>query len=191
MDPTLLRQVKDDTLSRAELNDHLSCVLAKNPLMEHQADFELECCRECLLWIRFLFENSKDYARALAMTVGALTMYRAYLSGGCPLEDIKFVDYQIYKEAPYPIAMVMKIQKFVDLNGRFVDESMQAQIINKYAEIQSSIAWLKNLVTHEAELEGRLRRAFYVAHVALVDALTTLDCYMRAKIVDGRVVIGE
>ena len=58
--------------------DHLDSLVAVNPVMEHQADHELECCRECLLWIRFLFQDAEHHARAIAMTVAALTMYRAF-----------------------------------------------------------------------------------------------------------------
>jgi hypothetical protein len=76
--------------------------------MEHQAD-QLGCCRECLLWIRFLFHDAEHHARAIAMTVAALTMYRAFFQEGCPLEDFDFENYQDYKMWWNPEPKIVKI----------------------------------------------------------------------------------
>ena len=153
--------------------------------MEHQAD-QLGCCSECLFWIRFLFHDAEHHARAIAMTVAALTMYRAFFQEGCPLEDFDFENYQDYKMWWNPEPKIVKIWKLAAPNGRSVDESMQNQISGKYGEIQSAITWLEGFQGGRA---SRLRLAFDGVHAALVDALAYLDCYKRATFVDGKPVV--
>jgi hypothetical protein len=171
-------------LSKGEMTDHLAALLEKNPLMPHQAD-QLGCCRGCLLWIRFLFDDAEHHARSIAMTVAALTRYRAFFQG-YPLEDFDFLDYQDYKMWWNPEPKIVKIWKLAAPNGHSVDEGMQNQIDRKYGEIQSAIAWLEGLQGGHA---SRLGFAFGGAHTALVDALTCLDYYKRAKFVDGKPVV--
>ena len=172
-------------LSKGEMTDHLAALLEKNPLMPHQAD-QLGCCRECLLWIRFLFDDAEHHARSIAMTVAALTMYCAFFQEGCPLEDFDFENYQDYKMWWNPEPKIVKIWKLAAPNGRSVDESMQNQISGKYGEIQSAITWLEGFQGGRA---SRLRLAFDGVHAALVDALAYLDCYKRATFVDGKPVV--
>ena len=171
-------------LTRKEMADHLGSLVAVNPVMEHQADHELECCRECLLWIRFLFQDAEHHARAIAMTVAALTMYRAFFQG-CPLQNFDFLDYQDYKMAWNPEPKIVKLHKLATPNGRSVDEGMHNQILQKYEEIKTAVSWLEGLV-HGRPCGTRLELAFYGAYTALLDALTYLDCYKRPKFVDGK-----
>ena len=45
------------------------------------ADFELECFRECLLWLQAVHADNKTTSKVLGKAIGALTMIRSCLKG--------------------------------------------------------------------------------------------------------------
>ena len=70
----------------------------------------------------FALDPAEHHARAIAMTVAALTMYRAFFPEGCPLEDFDFENYQDYKMLWNPEPKIVKIWKLAAPIGRSVDE---------------------------------------------------------------------
>ena len=68
-------------LTMDELECSLVSIKRAIPMIHQQADHELELCRETCMWIRFLYEDSKMHATALAIASAALTSFRSKLNG--------------------------------------------------------------------------------------------------------------
>ncbi|CAK9090951.1 unnamed protein product [Durusdinium trenchii] len=154
-------------LSVAELSDALNKLVAALPNLDEHADFELECCRESLMWVTFMWKDSLMHSRSLGITIAALTAFRSHLTGNA-LEEMP-VSVQFDPDA-VPTPALCKIKGL---------QVPIQQVIYKISDIQSSVAWLNIVVS--AGMGGRLEAAFSGAYCILADSLNHLEVYCHCK----------
>ena len=83
-------------------------IMVVMPWFEKDADFQLEVLRECLLWLRFMWSDTKARATSIAQSIAILCCMRVYLNGG-PCECPPWRDYLVYDKDACPTPMLWKI----------------------------------------------------------------------------------
>ena len=158
-------------LTMDELECSLVSIKRAIPMIHQQADHELELCRETCMWIRFLYEDSKMHATALAIASAALTSFRSKLNG-CDWADCAMVplQYMVYNKNATPEAMVWKIHR---------QSIPRCQVERKIGEIQHCLPWLQKLV--ECGCGGRIEAGISGTYVCMADALNHLEACLNYK----------
>ena len=152
-----------DVLKLEELQQVMSRLKRDIPDLAEQADFQVECCRECCLFVRCLHKDCKLRAQALGMTIASLTMLRAGLNNWGDLRAIDAAAYVSFDPDAVPTTMTEKL-----LQCGF----SKKQIEQKLLEIEHSLEWMHKI----AFCGGRIGAAFGGAYVCLADSV----CHLRA-----------
>ena len=96
------------------------------------ADFELECFRECPLWLQAVHADNKTSSKALGKAIGALTVIRSGLQGSSLTE----VDYKLFWKYDRFLEMRPFKEKFEQFPHR--------QRLKKRGEMLSCIDYFDN-----------------------------------------------
>ena len=96
------------------------------------ADFELECFRECLLWLQVVHADNKTTSKVLGKAIGALTMIRLGLKGN----GLSEVDYKVFWKYDPFLEMEPFKEKFEQLP--------RCQRLKKREEMLSCIGYFDN-----------------------------------------------
>lgn len=134
----------------------------QRPNLREEADFELENVRECIIWLRFMWRDSRRKAIFLGTMAALLSLFRLHLNNAADLDEIdgwKDVDYNKLADIK---PMLMKIR-----------DVPETQIQLKIIEIHSALTWLRTLLG----CSGRPGIIIAGVYAILSDSVNHLICF--------------
>ena len=136
--------------------------------IEQRADFQLECLRECLLFVQPLWCDCKRHAVSLAILISTLLSWRLHLSGCGSLEAPRSEDFLNYDSGSVIACAFTKLQKF---------EGTRDMFVRKMDEIKSSLNFLELMIA--CNITGKLGSSMVGCHAILADSLNHIDAFVR------------
>ena len=136
--------------------------------IEQCADFQLECLRECLLFVQPLWCDCKRHAVSLAILISALLSWRLHLCGCGSLEAPRCEDFLKYDSGSFIACAFTKLQKF---------EGSRDMFVRKMDEIKSSLKFLELMMA--CNIPGKLGSSIVGCHAILSDSLNHIDAFVR------------
>lgn len=169
----------DEMLTSQELRDAFVLTASLRPALEQELDFELECCKEVLVFLQSLWADSKRHAVVLAIIISTLVSWRA-CGRAMDFEDFPYKDNLRFNPNAGPCPMLQKIQK----------EKMSKKMIQmKVLECRSSLTWLEPIVRGMRDT-GRVSVCFDGAYTLIADSLNHLTCYLLSvELEDGKLYL--
>ena len=155
-------------LSKAEMEETMTCLKRQYPTLEEQADFEMENVREVVLWLRPLWKDSKRQSTALALVAAMFTQFRMHLTADYELREADPEQFQLYAPDSSPTPMAVKLCAL---------DVPTSQIETKIRELRAAIDWMKPMLDSPAGF--RIRAVMQGCYVTLADSLPHLICFTQ------------
>lgn len=133
------------------------------------ADFELECLRECLLFVQPLWCDCKPHSVCMAMLISALLFWRLRATCCEPVDVPRCEDFLWYDKRSFIDSAFTKLHKF---------RPTRAMLERKMDEINASLKLLELMKT--CNISGKLGSSIVGCHALLSDSLNHIDAYVRS-----------
>lgn len=136
-------------------------------VIEDCRDFDMECLRECLLFVQPLWCDCKRHAVCLAVLIGALTCWRLHLSGA-ELQSPRWQDLLKYDTNFEIECALSKLRNFQGNDDMFAFKAM---------EITASMKFLELMMT--CKFPEKLGVSVVGCHAILADSLKHIHAFLR------------
>ena len=154
----------EQKISEIVFADFFHSLKMAKPDVWKEADFQLECCREVMLWSRELWTTNKVASQALAKAVAMLTLARFCLLGQASQQAVAWKEYHLYTEEEEIMSMQEKLRSRGSISA----------IERKAEEMRASMLWLADLTT----MNSTSKAVWQGAYAILEDTLVQLDHFV-------------